>query len=334
MARGASTAPRCITKIKGVCQMSDSKMLGVQTEPSAPVAEPSAAELDATYLDRLAQHYTEPAPVENLTAVVNLYVRAQQTQAGKMLAAPDHGLDSVRYKALAVVPLVDAFDAQQATIDSGRTGPYATLTERGHQQQSAVITENRQAAIHARLTPLREELKTLEAKATEQIALGRNRVTDADRDAATELAYRVTVLAPGQALLEITRWVGEAIGAQDMGRAVSVLPFLKSLMADARYTANTGVVSEVAGLIAHVEAVSTTWKSLTAAARLERINRLHWELDALTAAAQQRGQVQAWVKNTPGWQAITAPPPVARDSDGKFTNKGDKTFRRVKLSPE
>src|SRR5207247_11126865 len=108
--------------------MSESKMMGVQTEPSAPVVEPSAAELDATYLDRLGRHYVEAAPVENLTAVVNLYVREEQTQARRMLAAPDHGLDGLRYKALAVVPLMAVFDEQQAATDSASQGPYGTLT--------------------------------------------------------------------------------------------------------------------------------------------------------------------------------------------------------------
>src|SRR5207247_7749636 len=123
-------------------------------------------------------------------------------------------------------------------------------------------------------------------------------------------------------------------GAQDMGRAVAVLPFLKSLQADARYVANTGVLSEVAALVAHVEAVSTTSKTLTGAARLERIGRLEHELTGLRAAAQERGQVQHWAKNTPGWTFTTPPPAPPRDSDGKFTGKPDKSFRRVKLSPE
>ncbi|HKV70041.1 MAG TPA: hypothetical protein VJN62_02285 [Gemmatimonadales bacterium] len=302
--------------------------------PTPEVTLPPEPLLDGTYLAAVAQQYDEPDYVANLTSIVNIYTREQQEQAGKALAAPDHGLDGIKYRARRdLEPALSAFDAQFSTAYAARHSPTPTLTEFGFQQEAALIGKNRQAAIQAVVAPLREELRTLETKTAEQIARARPGVTDEHREAATTLAYNVAILAPGPALAEVARWVGEAVAAKDLSRAVAILPYLRGLEGEPKYR---NALAEVHGLIAHVEAVSRTWQSVTSAARMQRIQRLQYELDRLTELAQHpNGEAQRYLANQPGW-TFKQPPPVdaPRDPSGKFTPTGKGTLRRAHLTPE
>src|SRR5438132_1485491 len=100
---------------------------------------PIGGDVNATYVAALAQQYVTPDHGANLTAVVNLYAREEQEQAGKMLASPDHGLDTIKFKARSgLEPVLATFDAQLAAIEQARSGPVPTITQRGFDEQAAV----------------------------------------------------------------------------------------------------------------------------------------------------------------------------------------------------
>jgi hypothetical protein len=250
-----------------------------------------------------------------------------------MLGASDPGLDGIRYNVRSgLEPVLNAFDEQFAAVDKAHR---VTLTDEGARLQREAIQASRHAAISAVLDPAREDLQAFITKTDDQIAAVVPQVTDADRDAAADIAYRIGPMLPTAALTEIARELGEAVTAKDFGRVTALLPYLDSLADDPKYASR---VEEVQGLIEHVRAVSTSWQVIVARARRERLDRLSWELQSLSAeifngAPGVAQRVQSWLGTQPGWN-ITTPPPRVSDTSTRRGPNAARDFKVKIVSPE
>jgi hypothetical protein len=272
-------------------------------------------------------------PVAALHASIDAWVRGQDEVATRMLTQRDATLDPLRTRVRpALQPIMVAFDAQRANAHKAAAPDgTATLTPRGLDERLAEIERNRAGAVEAVVAPAREALADAARQTRAQLATVGDTATEADAEAAAQVAHCVAILTPANQVPLLARWLRDAAAAGDVGRVAALVPYLRSL------EETTGGAPDVAALVSLANRATATWQHTVASARLARIERMQWELGELTTAALQGGPNGDLLMRLRGFELLAdddgdgaaAPPAPAPPAD----EPRRPPVRRVALAP-